>query len=237
MCFENPNNPYELVGKEHNLGSDAIAPTPDFENLSNEEAHNVAVQSMENNTGMELELDYETVASIYENIDQEQPLVMSTQGLHEDNVVSDNAYEKLLQLEEMMATSENAEDLGNAILEFENTVLEESNLSEIDMKVVLGSSSIARYSLCYWMTASVDSDNPWHSFVGDEGNGLAGAETRWWWCWRKIRRIVRADIAGFQFGMRRFWVWTWRGPRIVYRSVIIGVTYSYRAIWKWWRWC
>ncbi len=235
VCFDNPNNPYEYVGQQHNLGLDAIAATPGFENLTEEEAHNIATQSIEQNMGMDLDLNYEEVAVIYEDMTQEQPLVVSTQMLLDDDVISVNAYNKLLELQEIIDMSEGPEQLGNAIINLENDILQDDSFSEIDLKTVLGSTSMARHSFCYWMTASMDTASPWYAFVGEDANGLKGSvEARWGWWKRiikKIRRVIRADIAGFQYGMRRFWVWTWRGPRIIWRSIVIGINYSYRAIW------
>ncbi|MFK8103781.1 MAG: hypothetical protein AB8G15_14700 [Saprospiraceae bacterium] len=238
LCFANPNNPYEYVGEQHNLGLDRIAETPGFENLSIEEAHAIAAETVEANLGVDEGVPFQDLTDAYEFTNSEEPFLEVAQSLASDGTISDEAYSKLLEMNQILDDSEDPVSFGEKMIDFENEVMNNGSFTAEELEIILGAASIARHSTCYWMTAALNADNPWNVHLGLDSNGLnGGADARWGW-WKKVKRFfkrvikwVKADISGYKYASKVIGSF-WNGEKWVQvvASVVVGVIYSWKKI-------
>ncbi len=206
-CFDNPDNPYESAGIQHNLGLDALAASPNFPNISIEEAHNIAFKTIAANLGLTEEGPYDLIAEVYEPDDTSIPLVTAGKSLLAGGFISEQAFNDILSLKKIINNSPNPEAYGNSILALEDEIMGNTNYTTFELEVLLGGTSIARHSMCYWISAYVNVDNPWHTelhnylsddtalargdFFKDLGEGLKKIV-------EGIGQLVEKDVDGYK---------------------------------------
>lgn len=199
----NPENPYDNVGKLHNLGLTAIANHPRFLLLTDEEAYNVATQAIFEASGIPF-VPYNQIQhfAFYGTNKMVEDSSMQT-----NNVLSPTVTEKFMEMEDIVrckgvdTTLTDTSDVAvitsytkfhDEMVKFESGILNDSNLSTNDKQQVLGSASVARYSCAYWtIEVPKDPTNNWNQVL--ETNLTTGRTSGWWgnvWGW------IKQNVAG-----------------------------------------
>ncbi len=234
FCLDNPDNPYEYVGVEHNAALDALAASPDFGNLSIEDAHAIANQSVMTNLGNNYQVEHSEIAQAYELIENENGLSMAAEGLAADGIISPEAMATILELDQLLEDSPDPLSFAEAVMAMEADVMSNNAFTETEKAILLGGMSIARHSTCYWVNAALDVNNPWYDRLGvDASIDFSNqAEVRGWWkrvkrAFRRVVRRIRRDITGYKYAYRYSWILTSVGWKRVVISAIVGIVYSW----------
>ena len=232
-CFDNPNNPYDYVGVQHNLGLDAIAASPNFGNLTIEEAYAIAYETVANNLGVTENVPYETAEPAFALTGAAEPLLEVAQILFSDGDISEQAYNSIVELNQLFDTDD-PQVFGNSVLNMEEAILQNGAYTTFELEVLLGGTSIARHSTCYWIDAALDPASPWYPYLNTNSAGdMASDRGLWDWikkAWKKVKRFVKKDISGYKFAKKvvnQFIDGEWKKVVV---SVVVGVIYSWLPI-------
>ncbi|MBK8146461.1 MAG: hypothetical protein IPK62_16490 [Bacteroidetes bacterium] len=205
-CSVNANNPFENHGQKHNDGLSAIASSPNFASISMEESHEIAFQIAFNGIP-DPQCNYGAILPIYNYIDNTNFTIAETANLaFAQNHISLETKNRLLELNDLVYHCTDEEQFDNSLIAFENSVLAQGGFTPSELEMILGTSAVARYSKCYWMSAVEDTQNPWHNYVitlGESGeNEFRGKFKNWWKNMTKSEKknVVAADAAGFLVG-------------------------------------
>lgn len=205
-CSVNPNNPFDHYGQGHNEGLSAIAASPDFANISQEQSHQIAFESAFNGNPDPV-LTYANMLPCYQFIENTlSPIAAIGNMAYNQNEISLAAKNRLVELNELIYNSPDEEQFDNQLVNFENNVIAEGGFTPNELEMILGTSAVARYSKCYWMNAVENDDNPWHHDVmllgSDLPNQYRGKFKNWWNKMTKKEKnnVVAADASGFLIG-------------------------------------
>lgn len=163
-CFDNPDNPYEYVGVQHNLGLDAVAASADLNNLSVEKAYYIAYETVANNLGANQQVPFELIKDAFVFMDHAEPLLAAADFLVTEGDISDQAYQQIIKLNYLLDNSPDPQTLGLAILDLEKEIMQNTAYTTFELEVLLGGTSIARHSTCYWINAALDPNSPWYPY-------------------------------------------------------------------------
>ena len=200
-CFDNPNNPYEELGVQHNLGLDAIAASPEFGNLSTEEAYYVAFEAIANNMGVTEEMPFSEVESAFDLLNSPEPLLEVAAMLLAEEEISQEAHDIIIQLDELFNNNPDPHVFGIEVLSLEDAILQNGNLTTVELEILLGGTAVTRHSTCYWISAAMDPTSPWYPLLNDgsvDGN-IATDRGFWDWvkeAWEDVKRFVKKDVTG-----------------------------------------
>ncbi len=234
-CFDNPNNPHENIGIQHNEGLDAIAASPDFGNLSIAQAHAIAYATVAANMDAADgdPVTYEMIQPAYDLTGSADPLVEVGAYLLNEGDISPEAYERILQLNALLDDSPDPQVFGEGVLAMEDEIMNNPNFTDFEREVLLGGTSIARHSVCYWITASMDVNSPWYPLI-NANSAVGNASDRGFWdkikkAFKKVVKFVKKDIAGYKYAKKVInVVIPWLGIKYkIVVSVVVGVIYSW----------
>ena len=203
-CFDNPDNPYESAGIQHNLGLDAIAASSDFGNLSVEAAHNIVFENMARDLNLDQIVPYELLKEVYASVSNPGSLADIAKTLLSADHISEQAYSNIIALQEIFDNSPDPQAYGNKVLSLEESIIQSTAYTTFELEVLLGGTSIARHSMCYWVDAYLNPDSPWNPYllnsitgtgVSDRGDLLKDLGE---FVKKEVEKFVEKDTRGYK---------------------------------------
>ncbi len=229
FLVKNPDNPYEFAGEQHNAALDALAASPDFENLSSEQAYEIMGQSVRNASGLDLNIPYAEAEAAMEMVDANNPVESIASLGVESGELSESGAARMHEMKAILLDSPNPIAFGHSMLEFEASVMADNSLTERDHIILLGGAAVARYSAAYWSYAAYYDYSPWHYKLRlGHGTGL------YWW-WPRIHCLIIWDFCGYWWGCIYICWIGWGGIYcIAYWIPWWGCWWG--CWWSWWSW-
>ncbi len=182
---ENSKNQYDYAGKLHNDILTQVLKTKGTGNLSVNEVCNLVDKFGGSNSEYQ-----ELTGSSYETIDsKEVSVLLEDSSSNFDNVInkssiSNNAKNQIISLRNYILsiekTNDSYSDVYNYIVKFEDSILNNKELSTEDKKNILSLSSTARYSAYFWnnyYSDTVAKHHWWLIILGDAIGMIDGPGT------------------------------------------------------------
>jgi hypothetical protein len=150
--YNNPNNPYDLIGVKHNESLQILHENNPANNMNADQSFRVLAEH-----GYE-KLDFKNYATDFATLwGSKEPLKAIASLKYKKGVLSENLYQALLSLNDIVHQHAYTQQLAPAVISFENTI-NGLQLSENETRTLYYATSIARYSNEYWMNYTSNND-------------------------------------------------------------------------------
>ena len=105
FCFDNPDNPFDYVGDEHNAALDAVAASPNFDNMSRKEAYELISETVDSRNNVDVDVSYEEAEEALAMINGGDPLAKAASIGLENGKLSQQAHDRVLQIGDILESS------------------------------------------------------------------------------------------------------------------------------------
>lgn len=191
----NPQNPYDYYGYEHNLGLQATRSVWSQPNATMSQVYSAVADFYHHQYGANFTLPDETTWTndvLAVNADNENDFanVISNSSLSDEGKTVANQF---VALTSNITDATTFADYKSMIVSYEKAVMSNNNLTSADKKALLISSSIARYSMGYWINEMTDGNPSGSNPV--QCRNIFGKIKDWWN--RATARFDRADFNAY----------------------------------------